>query len=73
MKNAVSSVNFHASARSQNKFFKEFGLFKEFRQVIRFSVFVCSIIGEVDIYILVFESTTQKYGACLSKTFDSIF
>lgn len=57
----------------QNKFFKDFGLLKEFRQVIRFSVFVCSIIGEVDIYILVFESTTRKYGACLSKTFDSIF
>lgn len=57
----------------QNKFFKDFGLLKEFRRVIRFSVFVCSIIGEVDIYILVFESTTQKYGTCLSKTFDSIF
>ena len=65
--------NFMHQQDPQNKFFKDFGLLKEFRQVIRFSVFVCSIIGEVDIYILVFESTTRKYGACLSKTFDSIF
>lgn len=65
--------NFMHQQDPKNIFFKDFGLLKEFRQVIRFSVFVCSIIGEVDIYILVFESTTQKYGACLSKTFDSIF